>query len=124
MACRAGSSVAQGRDHRAVSGVASQVVSAKPFHRQYRTPAQVSLRRQHGLVSAADALVTTLIPDLWSALRTGDGLGMVATIGRVVVLGSAPAHMVKARMVVVGRSYGSLRVMVKRGPQLVQLMKG
>ena len=33
-------------------------------------------------------------------------------------------HIGKAAMVVAGRSYGSPVMMVKRGPQLVQLMKG
>ncbi len=34
------------------------------------------------------------------------------------------AHIVKPAIVVSGRSYGTPRTIVKRGPQFVQLMKG
>jgi hypothetical protein len=34
------------------------------------------------------------------------------------------AHIVKPAIVVSGRSYGTPRTMVKRGPQSVQLMNG
>ncbi len=34
------------------------------------------------------------------------------------------AHITKPAMVVSGRSYGTPRTIVKRGPQFVQLMKG
>ena len=34
------------------------------------------------------------------------------------------SHMPNADMVVAGRSYGNVRMMVNRGPQLVQVMNG
>ena len=37
---------------------------------------------------------------------------------------SQAAHMVKPAIVVFGRSYGTPRTIVNRGPQLVQLMNG
>ena len=59
-----------------------------------------------------------------SAGGAGVGLGVEAAVRRVGVLGRAGAHIVKPAIVVSGRSYGTPRTIVKRGPQSVQLMNG
>ena len=57
--------------------------------------------------------------------RAGVRLGVEAAVERVLVLGRGRrAHIAKPAIVVSGRSYGTPRTIVKRGPQLVQLMNG
>jgi hypothetical protein len=62
--------------------------------------------------------------ELRSAVGTGDRLGVEAPVARVVVLGAQAGHIANPAIVVASRSYGRPVMMVKRGPQLVQVTNG
>ena len=58
------------------------------------------------------------------ARRTGIGLGVKATVGRIVYSASQRGHIANPAMVVSRRSYGTPWKIVKRGPQFVQFTNG
>ena len=64
-------------------------------------------------------------PNARAARRAGVRLGVEAAVARILVLRPALRRTSRTTaMVVSGRSYGTPRTIVNRGPQLVQLMNG
>ena len=92
-------SVAQPLDGCVGGGVAGEVIAAQSLDRHDLAAGQCGLGRAEGRVGALHrlGLAGGLEPQARPAVRTGDGLGVEAPIGRVVVLRRAGGAHRKAR---------------------------
>ena len=105
--------------------VAGEVVAAQPLDRHDRTVGERPLRGGDGGVGAVDRPGRRLEPQPGPARRARDRLGVEPPVDGVVILGGALAHTTGSPPSSCwGGRTGAGSVIVKRGPQLVQLMNG
>jgi len=108
-----------------VPRVHHQVKSAEPFDGCDLPVANRACGGEQGLVVQCQWLARG-IPQLQVRTAVGAGvwLRVKPSIGRILVFLPAPLAHRNCFIVVFGRSYGMRSRMLKRGPQLVQFVKG
>ena len=96
-----------------VRGVAGEVVAAEPLDREDRALAEQRDRPPRAAARAAGPQTGQAIGSAWKRRSPGSSYSRRQS-----------AHSGKPAIVVFGRSYGTPRTIVKRGPHCVQLMNG